>query len=46
MASLFLACKSEEVPKKLRDICNVFYRLDQRREEQPIQPLDIGGKVF
>jgi len=34
IAALFLACKSEEVPKKLRDMCNVWYRLDLRREKK------------
>lgn len=46
MACLFLAAKSEEYPCKVRDICNVFWRLNQRERNLPIQPLDLTTQVI
>lgn len=45
MASMFLACKIEENPRRIRDICNVFWRIHQRREGKQLMVLDISGKV-
>lgn len=41
MGAVFLAAKVEEVPKKIRDVCNVFWRLRQRSSNLPLQVLDI-----
>jgi hypothetical protein len=46
MAALFLAAKVEETPKRLRDVCNVFNRLDQRDNNKPLEPLDIEKVVL
>jgi len=46
MASLFLATKSEETPRKLRDICNVFWRLHLRTNNLPITILDVYSEHY
>jgi hypothetical protein len=45
MASVFLAAKLEEVPKRIRDVVNVFHHLQQRRLRQPWQHLDLSSEV-
>lgn len=37
--SVFLACKLEENPRKLRDVINVFHRIARRREGKPLEHL-------
>jgi hypothetical protein len=45
MGAIFLAAKVEEVAKKIRDVCNVFWRLYQRSSNLPLQVLDIYKEV-
>jgi hypothetical protein len=46
MASLFLAAKVEESPKKLKEILFVFHRLWQKRCGFPIEPMTQKQQVF
>jgi len=40
MASLFLASKVDEAPRRPRELLNVFYHIDQIENKKPIKPLD------
>lgn len=42
---VWLASKLEENPRKPRHVVLVFHRMECRRENLPIQPLDLGSKV-
>jgi len=46
MAALFLSTKTEETPKKMRDICNVFWRIHLRESNLPLAPLDIQKEEY
>lgn len=45
MASVFLAAKVEETPRRMRDILNVGYYAKLRRQRKVIRPLPLGGQV-
>ena len=45
MAAIFLGAKTEEIPKKIRDVCNVFWRLRLREQNLPLEVLDITKQV-
>lgn len=40
MTALFLACKVEESPRKIRDVLNVFDRLLKKRQKMALVPFD------
>lgn len=42
---VWLASKLEESPRKARQVLVVFHRMECRRENLPIEHLDIGSKV-
>ena len=44
--SVFLACKLEECPRKLRDVVNVFHRMSRRREKKPLTHLEYFSKRY
>lgn len=46
MASLFLAAKVEECPRRMRDVLGVFNALFDRREGAPVEPLDIHSERY
>lgn len=46
MAALFLASKIEEVPKRSRDVINVFHHIEQVKRGKKGDPLPIAQKVF
>uniref|UniRef100_A0A0X3NM32 Cyclin-L2 n=1 Tax=Schistocephalus solidus TaxID=70667 RepID=A0A0X3NM32_SCHSO len=39
MASIFLAAKIEECPRRIRDVINVFHHIRQAREGRPFTPV-------
>ncbi|XP_078162356.1 arginine-rich cyclin 1 isoform X2 [Carex rostrata] len=43
---VWLASKLEENPRKPRHVVLVFHRMECRRENLPIQPLDLGSKIY
>lgn len=43
MAAIFLAGKTEENLRKLRDVINVFHQMEQKRNQKPIVPLDLSS---
>lgn len=45
MAAVFLATKSEEHLRKLRDVINVFVHLQQVRDGRPSVPLALSSTV-
>lgn len=45
-AALYLACKLEENPRRLRDIITVLDYLRKKANRQPETPLDISTNVF
>jgi hypothetical protein len=42
---VFLGAKLEEVQRRGRDVINVFYRIERRRERKPLDLLDMFGKA-
>ena len=44
-ACVFLAAKLEEKQKRSRDVINVFYRMERRRENKTLDLLDPLGRV-
>ena len=44
--AVFLACKLEECPRKLRDVVNVFHRMSRRRERKPLTHLEYFSKRY
>lgn len=42
---VWLASKLEENPRKARQVIIVFHRMECRRENLPIEFLDLGSKV-
>ena len=46
MAALWLASKLDECPRALRDVLQVFYRLDRRRRGLTLVPLDFAGPLY
>jgi cyclin L len=46
MGAIFLAGKMDEVPKKLRDVINVFYHLKQKRSGRALIPLDLSSDEY
>ena len=44
--SVFLACKLEECPRKLRDVVNVFHEMSRRREKKPLTHLGYFSKRY
>ncbi len=45
MGAMYLAGKMEEMPKKLRDVINVFHHLRQKRRGRTPVPLDLSSDV-
>lgn len=45
MGAVFLATKSEEHVRKLRDVINAFVHLQQARDGRPSVPLSIASTV-
>ncbi|KAJ7298564.1 hypothetical protein O6H91_06G042300 [Diphasiastrum complanatum] len=43
---VWLAAKLEESPRKIRDILNVFHRMECRRENLALDPLDLVSKTY
>ncbi|GBG86238.1 hypothetical protein CBR_g41142 [Chara braunii] len=43
---VWLAAKLEESQRKIRDVLNVFNRMEQRRENLPLEPLDPLSKKY
>uniref|UniRef100_A0A1I8F2N0 CYCLIN domain-containing protein n=1 Tax=Macrostomum lignano TaxID=282301 RepID=A0A1I8F2N0_9PLAT len=43
MASIFLAAKIEEAPRRARDVINVFHHIRQFREKRPFTPLPLDN---
>ncbi|BFI10117.1 cyclin L [Marchantia polymorpha subsp. ruderalis] len=43
---LWLAAKLEESPRKIRDVLNVFHRMERRRENLPLDLLDHFSKKY
>lgn len=41
----WLATKLEEIPRRVRDVLAVFYRLQRRRQDLSLEPLDFYGSV-
>ncbi|RMX45767.1 hypothetical protein pdam_00004190 [Pocillopora damicornis] len=46
MASIFLAAKIEECPRRIRDVINVFHHIKQRRNARTIQPMEYMGNTY
>ncbi|CAM9256935.1 unnamed protein product, partial [Heterosigma akashiwo] len=46
MGCLFLSCKVEEKPKRLREILFVFHHISQVRRGEPITPLELGAQTY
>lgn len=46
MTALFIACKVEECPRKVRDIINVFDRLLKKRQGLPLTVLDTSSTRY
>jgi transcription initiation factor TFIIIB Brf1 subunit/transcription initiation factor TFIIB len=46
MASLFLASKIEEVPKRARDVLNVFHHIEQVKTQKKIEPLNFTKQKY
>ncbi|XP_062505222.1 cyclin-L2-like isoform X2 [Corticium candelabrum] len=46
MASLFLAAKIEEAPRRIRDIINIFHFLKQKANGKATQPMDYMGTLY
>ena len=46
MGAVFLATKSEEHVRTLRDVINVFVHLQQVRDGRPSVPVSISSTVF
>ncbi|XP_020602652.1 cyclin-L2-like [Orbicella faveolata] len=46
MASIFLAAKIEESPRRIRDVINVFHHIKQRRNGRTIQPMEYMGNSY
>jgi len=44
MASLFLAAKVEEVPKRSRDVINVFHHIDQIKRGKKPEPIPLNKR--
>lgn len=45
-ACLWLATKLEESPRKLRDVLNVFLRMECRHEGLPLEVMDYGSRRY
>lgn len=45
MASIFLAAKVEERPKRMKEVLNVFYHTFRKRKNLPAKPLELNGEV-
>eukprot|EP00270_Netrium_digitus_P016975 TRINITY_DN6154_c0_g1_i1.p1 TRINITY_DN6154_c0_g1~~TRINITY_DN6154_c0_g1_i1.p1 ORF type:complete len:569 (-),score=53.60 TRINITY_DN6154_c0_g1_i1:537-2063(-) len=45
-SSLWLACKLEESPRKIRDVLNVFYRMEKRHESSLLELLEPLSKQY
>ncbi|XP_030515222.1 cyclin-L1-1 [Rhodamnia argentea] len=45
-SSVWLASKLEESPRKARQVLIVFHRMECRRENLPIEHLDLGSKKY
>ena len=43
---VFLACKLEECPRRLREVINVFHRMSCRRRGAPLEPLHHLGQEY
>ena len=43
---VFLACKLEECPRRLREVINVFHRMTCRRRGAPLEPLHHLGQEY
>jgi len=46
MAALFLAAKVEEVPKRARDVLNVFHHIEQVKTEKKMEPLNFSKRKY
>uniref|UniRef100_A0A6B2L7I7 Cyclin-like domain-containing protein n=1 Tax=Arcella intermedia TaxID=1963864 RepID=A0A6B2L7I7_9EUKA len=46
MASLFLGAKVEEVPKRARDIINVFHHIFLTKSKKKLEPLSLSSEYF
>ena len=46
MGALFLATKVEECPRKVRDVINVYWHLEQKRAGQTPAPMDIYSSRY
>ncbi|RKP38569.1 cyclin-like protein [Dimargaris cristalligena] len=46
MGALFLACKIEESPRKVKDIINVFDYVIKKKQDLPIIPLESFSPLF
>ncbi|KAK9915685.1 hypothetical protein WJX75_002648 [Coccomyxa subellipsoidea] len=42
----WLATKLEEIPRRVRDVLAVFYRLQRRRQDLSLEPLDFYGSKY
>ncbi|KAF8823027.1 putative cyclin 4 [Cardiosporidium cionae] len=48
-AALYLACKLEEDPRRVRDMINVFHYFEQQErasEEEPTEVLDVNSEAY
>lgn len=46
LGSLFLACKLEESPRKVRDFINAYGWLDCRNRQKVFNPVEYTGSIF
>eukprot|EP01016_Furgasonia_blochmanni_P003934 TRINITY_DN11537_c0_g1_i2.p1 TRINITY_DN11537_c0_g1~~TRINITY_DN11537_c0_g1_i2.p1 ORF type:complete len:194 (+),score=9.86 TRINITY_DN11537_c0_g1_i2:308-889(+) len=48
MASMCLACKLEETPRKIRDVVSVFYQVFKIKDNnpRPVPVLDLNSKTY
>lgn len=44
-AAIFLAAKTEEVPRRVRDVVNVWNAMDQMRSKLPLEVMDYSHQV-